>query len=80
MLQFFRLGKKRSESKFPILKKKYSFGTTLIIASKHLKVLDTSVFSETMVFSEYFKYTLMPNGPVVSSVSVNFSLWFLDVS
>jgi hypothetical protein len=51
-----------------ILQKYYSFGeyfsfkTTLFIASKHLKIFVTLVFSETEVFSQYFKNILMPNG------------------
>jgi hypothetical protein len=58
-------------SPFSVLEKKrgshlfreyFIFKTTLFISSKHHKVFNTSVYSETKVFYEYFKNTLMPNG------------------
>jgi hypothetical protein len=54
----------------PILQKKnhsfgeyFSFETT--IASNHLKVLNTSVFSESKIFSRYFKNNAMPTGALL---------------
>jgi hypothetical protein len=55
----------------PILQKYYSFveyfsfKNTLFITSKHLKVFNTSVFSETEVFFQYFKNILKPNRALV---------------
>jgi hypothetical protein len=66
--QFSVLENRGSDLFLQYLKKNYnfkeyfSFKTTLFIASKHLKVFSTSVFSETEVFSEYFKNILMSNG------------------
>ena len=59
--------------KFSIVQKKnyvlggyYSILTAVFIASKHLKVFDTSIFLETKVFPKYFKKVELPNGPLVS--------------
>ena len=63
--------KKRSRVKFPILQKSYVFGgyhsilTAVFVASKHLKVFDTTVFLEAIVSSKYFEKTELPNEAVL---------------
>jgi hypothetical protein len=63
MLEEEKIRKKRVTPLSPILQKTHNFREyfrfkiKVLIASKHLKV-----FSETKVFSKYFKNTLMANG------------------
>jgi hypothetical protein len=60
---FLSFRSKRVRTFSPILQKYYSFGdyfsfeTPLFSAFKHLKIFDTSIFSKTEVFSQYFKNT-----------------------
>jgi hypothetical protein len=44
------------------------FKTIVFIASKYLKVFNTSLFLETIVFSKYFKNTSMPSGVLACMV------------
>ena len=67
-LSFLSFRKKRVRPLFSILQENHSFENTMVlktaklVRAKHRSLFHTVVFLKTVVFSEYFKKTEVPNG------------------